>query len=326
MSTYRQLKGYSIKKVSSNPDNPQEGQVWYNSTELKLKARIKIPAAWSSGPNIGTGREQVVGTGTSTAGLIAGGLSPAGTDDATEEYNGTSYSEQNDMSQSRRIGAFFGIQTAAVFAGGFIPPAGNNVEHYGGSSWTSGGNLPSTRSSSGGAGTQTAGVIFGGFTGGPPYDGVTTTQEYDGSSWTNGGALNTARRALMGDGTQTAALAMGGDLSPGTVTGSTEEYNGSAWTEGGTMGTARYSYGSSKAGTQSAAFAFGGLPGNLATSEKYNGSTWSADSSMANGRGYGAGFGTQTTAVMAGGSVPPKTNITEEYADTTEPTRSFDVS
>ena len=29
---------------------------------------------------------------------------------------------------------------------------------------------------------------------------------------------------------------------------------------------------------------------------------------------------------MAGGSVPTKTNITEEYADTTEPTRSFDVS
>ena len=41
MSTYRQLKGYSIKSVASNPDNPQEGQVWYNSTELKLKARIK---------------------------------------------------------------------------------------------------------------------------------------------------------------------------------------------------------------------------------------------------------------------------------------------
>jgi hypothetical protein len=119
-------------------------------------------------------------------------------------------------------------------------------------------------------------------------------------------------------------MAMGGDLTPGTITGSTEEYNGSAWTEGGTMGTARYSYGSSKAGTQSAAFAFGGLPGNIATSEKYNGSSWSSDASLATGRGYGAGFGTQSAAVMAGGD--PVTNATEEYTVSFSASRGFDVS
>ena len=79
MSTYRTLKGYSIKKVTSDPDNPKEGQVWYNSTEEKIKGRITFASAWASSGNIGTARSQVVGTGTETAGLIAGGLSPGGT-------------------------------------------------------------------------------------------------------------------------------------------------------------------------------------------------------------------------------------------------------
>ena len=37
MSTYRALKGYSIKKVTSDPDNAKEGQVWYNDTTKKIK-------------------------------------------------------------------------------------------------------------------------------------------------------------------------------------------------------------------------------------------------------------------------------------------------
>ena len=39
MSTYRTLKGYNIKSVTSDPANPKEGQVLYNSITKKLRAR-----------------------------------------------------------------------------------------------------------------------------------------------------------------------------------------------------------------------------------------------------------------------------------------------
>ena len=37
MSTYRTLKGYSVKKVASDPSNTQRGQIWYNSTTRQIK-------------------------------------------------------------------------------------------------------------------------------------------------------------------------------------------------------------------------------------------------------------------------------------------------
>ena len=37
MSTYRALKGYSVKKVASDPSNTQRGQIWYNSTTRQIK-------------------------------------------------------------------------------------------------------------------------------------------------------------------------------------------------------------------------------------------------------------------------------------------------
>ena len=48
MATYREVKGYSVKSVSSDPSNVKEGQIWYNSTTQTIKVAPKI-AAWASG-------------------------------------------------------------------------------------------------------------------------------------------------------------------------------------------------------------------------------------------------------------------------------------
>jgi len=37
MATYASIKGYEIDVVSSDPSNPQTGQVWYNTTSNVLK-------------------------------------------------------------------------------------------------------------------------------------------------------------------------------------------------------------------------------------------------------------------------------------------------
>ena len=55
MTTYRQVKGYSIKSVSSDPSNTKEGQIWYNSTDKVIKV-VPTIATWASGGNLNTGR------------------------------------------------------------------------------------------------------------------------------------------------------------------------------------------------------------------------------------------------------------------------------
>jgi hypothetical protein len=57
MSTYYQIFGGKINVLSSDPSNPVEGQMWYNTTSEVLKYRVGlIPAAWSSGGTMGTAR------------------------------------------------------------------------------------------------------------------------------------------------------------------------------------------------------------------------------------------------------------------------------
>ena len=73
MSTYRQFKGYSVKSVSSDPANPQIGQVWYNDTTNKIKGRIFFPGTFGSGGNVNTARQTGGSAGTTPAGLLFAG-------------------------------------------------------------------------------------------------------------------------------------------------------------------------------------------------------------------------------------------------------------
>jgi hypothetical protein len=82
----------------------------------------------------------------------------------TEEYNGSSWSEQNDLATARGAAAGMGTQTAGLLAGGITTPgaASNATEEYDGANWTTGGNLNTARFLTRGAGTQTAGLVTGG--------------------------------------------------------------------------------------------------------------------------------------------------------------------
>ena len=65
MATYRSIVGQKIKKVTSDPSNPIEGQMWYNSTVGVLKGQQFTAAAFAAGGTMGTGRYggQYFGTG-----------------------------------------------------------------------------------------------------------------------------------------------------------------------------------------------------------------------------------------------------------------------
>ena len=57
--------------------------------------------------------------------------------------------------------------------------------------------------------------------------------------------------------------------------------------------------------------------------EQYDGTTYTTTASLATARRLGAGAGTGSLALYSAGQ---PTNSTEEFTDTTEPVRSFDVS
>jgi hypothetical protein len=144
---------------------------------------------------------------------------------ATQEFNGTTWTAGGNLPVAKWINAGAGTQTAGLsFAGiasGTVSTYLTSTEEYDGTSWTAGGNLATGRLGPGGAGTQTSALAFGGDT------GVVTnvTEEYDGTSWTSGGNLTTARNTPASAGTQTSALAAGG-VGPTDVTNSTEEFTG----------------------------------------------------------------------------------------------------
>ena len=194
-------------------------------------------SSWTNSPTMGTARGYLAGAnaGPSTATVIFGGLtasSPAIViTGVTEEYNGTSWSEQNDLSTARRYHAGFGTQTAAVCAGGDTSPTPRTtaVEEYDGTNWTSGTALPAGAQSWGACGTQTTGLAIGDI----PMYGYT----YDGSTWTSIPTLNTPGNYTKVFGTQAAAIQAGRNPGKGTLV---EEWDGTSWFTQASLATARF--------------------------------------------------------------------------------------
>jgi len=312
MANYRTLKGFDVKVVSSDPSPTFTGQMWYNSTDHKLRVAKNV-GAWSAGGDVNNARGRSGNAGTQTASILAAGysFSTSSNLDASEEYNGSAWSEGNEVNTAGRQNSCFGIQTAAVLAGRYTSTAVSNVEEYNGTSWSEVEDLPNEgKFGLASAGTLTAGLAWGGYILSPDTK-VAETLEYDGTDWTDTSDTNATKQYAMGMGTQTAGLSAGGE---GPATDQSEEYNGTGWTEGNNLNTARGNGGG--AGTQTAGLIFGGV-GEVGstTVEDYDGTTWSTGTAMSITREGHHGCGTNTAALAASGTVTNNSNPanTEEY-------------
>ena len=120
MAKYKTEKGFAVQTLSSDP-----------------AASIQSTGTWASGGNLNTSRWVVSGfAGTQTANLLMGGYSPSAPVAKTESYDGTTWTEKNDMNTSRRSIAGFGTYTAAIGADGRTTTSVNNVESWDGTNWT----------------------------------------------------------------------------------------------------------------------------------------------------------------------------------------------
>ena len=168
MTTYKQIVGVKAQNVSSDPPAAAAGQVWYNtdSNSLKLHAGAVVNA-WSTANSLNTARTTGAGVGSQTAGLFFGGLQAFGgppdnsttTGVRTESYNGTNWTEVNDLNTGRRYLKGSGTATAAVTIGGGEPQA-NQTEVWNGTNWTEVNDLNVGGKFAGSGGTTTSALMY----------------------------------------------------------------------------------------------------------------------------------------------------------------------
>ena len=302
------------------------------------------------GSEINTARSYAGGGGTSNTDVFiwGGGQPVANNGTKTEAWNGSAWTEVNDLAVARDTYANgAGSATNGITAGGYngslsptnvanteewnFPPVtqnklkegmiflsgGTTLKGFGkaagtpAGTWSSGGNYPISKEGVGATGTRDAALGFGG----SPATAVSA--EYDGTSWTAGNNMNTPTYYRWGAGTQAAGMAAGGGGPPFKT--ETELYNGTNWSEVNDMNIGR-SYAIYNVGTQTAGYFFGGfIPTNpnATTSENWDGTNWTSGTAINSAREASAAWGIQTSAIMAGGTAPPgRVNTVESWNGT----------
>ena len=162
MTTYKEIKGTNIEAVASDPSNPIDGQIWFNTTVGDVKGNIDYgTGAWSTGGNVNTARDRLAGVGTQTAALAFGGNHPLLA--LTEKYNGTNWTEVNNLNTARNTLAGAGTQTAALGFGGNDGSVSVDTETWNGTNWTEVNDLLTARIDTTGSGASSSSAIaFGG--------------------------------------------------------------------------------------------------------------------------------------------------------------------
>jgi len=331
MAQYTGIQGQNILIVSSDPSNPTEGQIWYNTTSNLLKGYAFAPSSVATGGNMNTSRRGVSGAGTQTAALAFGGFagsSPYST--ASESYNGTSWTSTSSIPTSRYNPGGCGTQTAALGVTG--SPATTQVISWDGSSWTNSPvDFPITTLENYLAGIQTACITCGVRSPGSSPDWNTLNYSWNGSSWTSFAALNTIRSDGGTAGNQTSALVFGGEGTPASTKNDVELWNGTSWTTKSNLITDLIYGNNGPVGTSNDTVRLGGLnPPNTASSaiQTWNGTSWASDGNAPAGKSEMAGSGSAQAGLYSGGAAPPYTitNTTFEYTGAALATKTITTS
>ena len=163
MATYKNIKGFGIQYLDSDPATSNVGQVWYNSTTKILKGTTAGGATagtWASGGSLNAGRNGAGAFGTQTSAVVFGGQAPSTTATA-ELYNGSSWSTIPSMNNVAYRTSGIGTSGAGKQIGFFTS---TEVEDWNGSGWTVGTAINTARATYNSAiGSVTAGLISGGW-------------------------------------------------------------------------------------------------------------------------------------------------------------------
>ena len=130
MADYKTIHGTKVRTYTTNPDNPIEGQVWYNDTDNVLKFQFPNRASsWRTANALNTARYYNPTAGTTTAAICMGGSEPPFTT-ATEIWNGTSWTTGGSMSTARYGGGGAGTTASSIVFAGYTTTAVADTEEY----------------------------------------------------------------------------------------------------------------------------------------------------------------------------------------------------
>ena len=338
MATFKEIRGQTIKKYTTNPTNPLEGQMWYNNTTGTLKVYLDSGGTWASAPTLGQARYQLAGAGSSnTSAVVFGGMKSATPGYAnTEDYDGSSWTAGGALPSQVRGMANAGTQTAALSGAGFIgapPPYVTTATNtYDGSTWTAGGVTNKARGFNGGCGTTTAALCIGGADDLPWMNTLANVEQYNGTAWTALPALPVIQANNRTAGTTSAAISIAGSSVPA---GSAVplSYDGSSWTAAPALNTLRQS--GAISGIQTSALFFAGTyppsgsppDGKSDKTEFYDGTSWATDATLGTVvfNNASAISAPSSNTISAGGGAPA-TNISEVYNKPTLVTQTVTTS
>ena len=102
MATYKETVGTTVVNYAGNYPGAVDGELWFDSTNVDFKyqyANVTAAGSWRTGNAMNTARYLLSGAGIQTAALGFAGFSspPDVWQTTTESYNGTSWTEVNDL-------------------------------------------------------------------------------------------------------------------------------------------------------------------------------------------------------------------------------------
>ena len=176
----------------------------------------------------GNGGSMLQGTAIVAGGSYGGGWPPSTTDN-TQVYNGTSWTEVNNLTSGVRSNDTLGLagdSSAALFFGGPVGPGA--TEEWNGTNWTEVADIPDNASSGAGAGGESSeSAIWVNYFGG-------RGNKWDGTAWSEINNLNFPRYDGNSTGTRDEHFVVGGSSPAGAPTYPynlcSEVFNGTNWT------------------------------------------------------------------------------------------------
>ena len=307
--------------------------------------------AFSAGGALIVSKRNTAGIGTKAGALVVGGDTnpdPAAAYlDSTEEYNGSSFSEVNNLGTPRQLLMGAGTTEAGIVMGGQKFPSPGTIactEVYNGTNWSEEADMTYCTKASGDAGDSSeAAIVFGGNYQTPASHYTNQGEEYNGTAWSEIANLNVSRSDLAGLGNSEAALAVAGEPTPGGHSPGNaydaEEWDGSTWTSiQPTLNNPFLNNYVKGAGTVNDGHAFGGCyrcyiaPATNTRhydgdSQHWDGTAWSHGGNLIAGRRFGGGDGTSgDNGFYVGGDIgntAPYTSTCMEVYSRTFITASF---
>jgi len=304
MATYKALKGLSIRTIDGDASPTITGDIWYNSSAKKLKGAKIVAGTWAAGADVNNQRAgKMSGGHTVATAIIAGGGHPPGGHQSTETYDGTSWTELNNPSESHPQTSGGGTPAAAWMCVG-TPGDTTSGEEWNGTSWSDANPCNRGNAQRAGSGPQTAAVMMG------SEPATTDCESYDGTTWTEVANTPISHRGSECVGPNTAAkLLCGHNTATPAQTAETFDFNGSSFTAAPDTNTVRFEFGSLGL-TQDACMCLGGTidasgTTRTANAEEFDGTSWAEGANLENISAQSDGAGTSAAGIISHGYVGP---------------------